>query len=343
MIDRYEVLELLGSGGLSEVYRALDRKLLRCVALKILTASSDAEGRAMLLREARSLAAILHPNLVAIHDLGEVVAPGVHQGLGYIVMELVVGRSLRTHVRDRAVPHAERVRWLREIARALLAAHDAGIVHHDVKPENVMIGLDGVAKVLDFGAARRAETSSELWSVEEHNFPTIAPDSPASSTPLSQAGSTGGTPHYMAPEQLRGESTDGRTDQFAWGIVAYELLTGTFPWNRRGGTLAVASRILSIEPEPIDSIDPTISRGLADVIHRALEKRPEARFARMADVLEALAPAEHDDASARRHDAPRAACHDGPRRSAGFGGALRRSLNRTVSELASALAARAGH
>src|SRR5580704_13204773 len=157
-IDRYEVIELLGSGGMGEVYRAHDPKLARDVALKVLRVDPgiDTNGAARLLREARAVAALSHANAIAVYDVGEVQEPESLRGLAYIAMELVVGRSLRTYIGDRSVPFDRRVGWLRDVAAALGAAHRAGVVHRDVKPENVMIRAeDGAVKVLDFGIARR--------------------------------------------------------------------------------------------------------------------------------------------------------------------------------------------
>jgi serine/threonine-protein kinase len=289
-IDRYEVIELLGSGGMGEVYRARDRKLARLVALKILRVESTlgTEGAARLLREARATASLAHPNVVAVYDVGEVQEPAEHRGLAYIAMEIVDGASLRTLLGDSSIPLSKRVDWMRDVASALVAAHDAGIVHRDIKPENVMVRADGLVKVLDFGIARRAATSIDVWSSTEGHSLATNNDAGASLPMLTGQGAIVGTPFYMAPEQLRGEVIDARADQFAWGVVAYALLTGKFPWPGGVEPLAVLSQILSLDPTPPAELDAAIPAGLSRVILRALAKKREDRFPSMSAVLEAL-------------------------------------------------------
>ncbi len=291
-IDRYEILGLLGSGGMGEVYRAYDPKLERAVALKILRVDREngvgsGGGIGRLLREARAAASLQHPNVLAVYDVGEVETAAVPQGLAYIAMELVVGASLRTFVGDESVPIARRMGWLRDIAMALQAAHEAGIVHRDVKPENVMIRIDGVVKVLDFGIARKVAPVDVLSSTAAHSLDTL--DGPvASSLPtITREGAVVGTPMYMAPEQLRGEQVDARADQFAWGVMAYELLVGRLPWSA-AHPIAVLSQILSGDPPSPADIVASVPRGVSDVVLRTLAKVREARFASMRDVLDAL-------------------------------------------------------
>ena len=285
-IDRYEILELLGTGGMGEVYRAHDPKLERKVALKVLRRDRDlgTEGNTRLLREARAVAALSHPNILAVYDVGEVEAP---EPLAYVAMELVVGKSFRALIGDASVDITTRIAWLSDVARALAAAHAAGITHRDVKPENVMLRFDGVVKVLDFGVARRTSAVGDIWSsADGHSLPTqnggvAMPD-------LTSRGALVGTPFYMAPEQLRGDAVDARTDQFAWGVLAYEFLTGTPPWTRGAETLAFASEILTKDPpRPVD-IDARIPKRTAAAIMRALAKRPEDRFPSMDALLESL-------------------------------------------------------
>jgi serine/threonine protein kinase len=292
-IDRYIIDALLGTGGMGEVYRAHDARLLRPVALKILRPPADdskdtppSAGAERMLREARTAAALQHPNVVAVYDVGQVDAAGELRGTTYIAMELVVGRSLRAYVGDATVPMDKRIGWLKDIARALGAAHDAGIVHRDVKPENVMIGDDGVVKVLDFGVAKRTGGSLDMWTTEEHSVETLpqALGAPA----ITQNGQMAGTPYYMAPEQLREEPLDARADQFAWGVVAYELLGGKGPWAKSARMLALASQILSTEPKGLRELDAAVPEGAARVVRRALAKTAEARFRSMADVVAAL-------------------------------------------------------
>ncbi|HLM74492.1 MAG TPA: serine/threonine-protein kinase, partial [Polyangiaceae bacterium] len=221
--DRYIIQGVLGEGGMGRVYRAFDVRLERRLALKILCAPAEAtseESRravAAILREARAAAALDHPNAVSIFELGE------HNNVPFIAMELVAGQALRFFVGRPEVPLEQRIHWLTDIAKALDAAHRAGIVHLDVKPENVMVRYDDVVKVLDFGIARRA---AAFIGALEGSCSEITAISSATDRPLV------GTPGYMAPEQALREELDGRADQFSWGVVAYELLTGSLPWSK---------------------------------------------------------------------------------------------------------------
>jgi serine/threonine protein kinase len=283
-VDRYEVLELLGSGGMGEVYRARDSKLARLVALKILRVGvgQGTDGAARLLREARAAASLSHANVVAVFDVGEVQEPEALRGLPYIAMELVVGRSLRSYVGDTTVPMTRRIGWLRDVALALGAAHETGIVHRDVKPENVMIRSDGVVKVLDFGIARRVMTPIDrMASTGGQSVPKDGAPIELALGTLTEEGQVIGTPYYMAPEQLRAEPLDGRTDQFAWGVVAYELLTGAAPWRKDVTALATVSEILSVTPSAPVEVDANIPRGWSEAIERVLSKQRGARFATM--------------------------------------------------------------
>jgi serine/threonine-protein kinase len=267
------VEDVLGEGGMGRVYRALDTKLGRKVALKVIAMAEDdpnaGERKARLLREARAAAALDHPNAVAIFDVGEI------NGVSFIAMELVTGRLLRRSMRSGDIEWPERVRWLVEIASALAAAHRNGIVHRDIKPDNVMIHSDGRAKVLDFGIARRAEGSAD-------------PTASTELSPITVEGGLIGTPLYMAPEQLLGEPLDGRTDQFSWGVLAYELLTGSPPWT--GDTMAILSQILAKDPRPIRETRPEIPVEVETTVLRSLARSPRERFDSMDDVVAALAP-----------------------------------------------------
>ncbi len=251
-IERYIIEAALGRGGMGAVYRARDERLQRSVALKIVRVDASAtglpssapsnEGAARLLREARAAAALDHPNVVSIFDVGQIDTPEELRGTPYLAMELIKGSTLRAYVAEPSVRTAQRIEWLVQIAQALAAAHAAGLVHRDVKPENVMIREDGRVKVLDFGIAKRSASDvvDPMSSTEGLAIPTLTAEGVAI-----------GTPMYMAPEQLRGERLDGRADQFAWGVVAYELLSGKLPWAADGGTIALVSHILSSTPAPL--------------------------------------------------------------------------------------------
>ena len=277
--DRYTIEALIGEGGMGRVYRVYDGRLRRRVALKILRRdrledTSTAVPR--LLREARAAAALDHPGSVAIFDVGEA------SGVPFIAMEHVAGRSLRSLVGDATVPIAERLRWLREIARVLAVAHAAGLVHRDVKPENVMVRDDGAIKVLDFGIAHRSP--GDGGDGAEPPAPWAAgPDAMS----LDES-CVVGTPAYMAPEQVQRRPVDGRTDQFAWGVLAYELLHGALPWSEgEGVTILVA--VVTEQPERLSPLL-GVPEHVAAAVDRALEKDPDRRFATMNDLLAALEP-----------------------------------------------------
>ncbi len=279
---RFTIEALLGEGGMGTVYRAVDTRLERRVALKLLridarVAPDDrTSGAERLLREARAAAALEHPNAIGIHEVGEI------GDTPYIAMELVVGRTLRAYVGDASVPLASRVEWLTDVARALSAAHRRGLVHRDIKPDNVMVREDGKVKVLDFGIASlpRAGATSIRSAVGGADAPPWY---------MTLARSTlAGTPRYMAPEQLRGEAVDGRADQFAWGVMAYELLSGSPPWRGSNVSLTVLADVLENDPAPLRSVAPRVSPALERVVHRTLAKAVEDRFASMDALVAAL-------------------------------------------------------
>jgi serine/threonine protein kinase len=252
--ERYAIEALIGRGGMGEVYRATDTRLRRKVALKVIRPDKDRpDAAARLYREARAAAALTHPNAVAVHDVGEA------EGVFYIVMELVVGQPLLAYVGDVRITVVKKIAWLADIARALGAAHRAGIIHRDVKPSNVMVSEDGFTKVLDFGLAR------PLGPIDPVSFRT-------------QEGRVLGTLRYMAPEQLAGAEADARSDQFAFGLTAYELLGGTHP----GGALIEA------KPKRLDEITADVPAELASVVERTLARNPDYRYATMDDVVHAL-------------------------------------------------------
>ena len=291
---RYRVAEALGQGAMGEVYCAYDTVLHRKVALKVLAVDTGAfpgagppstKGAARILREARAAAGITHPNAVAIYDVGEV------EGVPFLAMELVAGRTLRTFIGEPSVPLARRIRWAIDVARALGAAHQLGLIHRDIKPENVMVRDDGFVKVLDFGIARRTGAGAER---EAEPAPAATTDVAAISRfamtngTLTADGVVVGTPMYMAPEQLRGEPLDGRTDQFAWGVLACELFTGKLPWDGEG--IAVLSQILAQEVAPLSGRSPEIPARVDAVIRKALSKAPGNRFAAMEEIAAELEP-----------------------------------------------------
>ena len=273
--DRYVIEELLGEGGMARVYRAHDPRLHRRVALKVLRhdSSSDpdaaVEASARVMREARAAAALDHPNAVPVFDVGEA------DGALFIAMELVVGKSLRAYVGDSTVPWDTKLRWMVDAARALGAAHERGLVHRDVKPENIMVRNDGVVKVLDFGIAKRVIVDVQTGSASEETFGG------------SLQGKVVGTPWYLSPEQLRGDPVDARADQFAWGVTAYELLTGSLPWPKGADGFQLVLAILNRVPPPPSEVIPLPSIVDATIM-KALAKQPSLRFGAMEYVVSAL-------------------------------------------------------
>jgi serine/threonine-protein kinase len=278
------------------VYSARDTLLQRNVALKVVAPSSVARGEtgsdrvagvARLVREARAAAALEHPNIVTIYDVVEFPSREGGEPFCFIAMELIEGSALREYVGKQDVPLEKRAQWLADVARALAFAHARGIIHRDIKPDNVMIRDDGVVKVLDFGLARRAADSSAPPGREV--LPTLTGE-----------GNIVGTPRYMAPEQMGGEPLDGRADQFAWGVIAYELLAGQLPWPAARDPIQVVAQVLTNEPAPLRDLVPALSHDFADIVHRAMARDREARFESMDALLEALRATAVSSASSRR-------------------------------------------
>jgi serine/threonine-protein kinase len=258
------------------VYRAHDLKLGRPVALKLVLGGGGAEEVARLQREARAAAVVSHPNVIVVHDVGEI------DGSAFVAMELVAGRPLRSFVGDESVSIERRLKWLAQIARGLAAAHRRGVVHRDVKPENVIVrDEDDVAKVLDFGIARA------FYAAEAQ------PDSPTEDVGLgtiTRGAALIGTPLYMAPEQLRAEAVDARADQFAWGVLAYELLAGRYPWPV-GNIVQLAATITSTPPAPLSGGgSQPIDAAAEEAVLRALAADRERRFPSLDEAANAIDP-----------------------------------------------------
>jgi tRNA A-37 threonylcarbamoyl transferase component Bud32 len=249
--DRYEAPSLVDRGGVADVYRAWDRRLARPVALKMLRRELAGDRRfpARFRREARAAAALTHPGIAAVYD------SGTHDGLPYIAMEYVEGRTLAEVLAEEGPLSAERVAEVGiAIAEALACAHAAGIVHRDLKPGNVMITDTGEVKVVDFGIA---------WA--------------ANWTPIDGEPPVQGTPEYLSPEQARGEDLDGRSDLYSLGVVLYELLTGRPPFLGEAA-VAVAYRHLEEPPVPPRDRRPEIPSALSAIVTRALAKPREDRY-----------------------------------------------------------------
>jgi serine/threonine-protein kinase len=242
------------------VYRAHDPDLDREVALKVLRpapAGAPSDRNRQLVAEARAAAGVRHPNIVAIHDIG------MSDGVAFIVMDLVEGETLRQRLGKGPIAPRDGERWMRTLATALAAAHEAGFVHRDVKPENVLVDESGVLKLLDFGIARRIVAEGE------------APESTRT-----QDGVFRGTPRYMAPESLAGGPPSALADQYAWGLVAYETFASRSP---RGEPFDPY-----LDVAPLASVAPDVPPAMARAVDRALARKPAARFASMSALLETL-------------------------------------------------------
>jgi predicted Ser/Thr protein kinase/WD40 repeat protein len=269
-IGPYEVLSLLGRGGMGEVYRAHDHRLRREVAVKVLHSGADQARR--IEQEARAASALNHPGIVAVYDVGQ------HEGRPYLVTEYVEGQTLLELVRAGIGP-SRALDVARQVAHALAAAHDRGIVHRDLKPANVVVDRDGRARILDFGLAR--PDAPPLLSSE------ATAHAPSSTGPLTLDGALRGTLGYAAPEQVRGRRVDARTDIFAFGVVLYEMLGGRPPFLRDSTVQTLLSTVEDDVPE-LAGAPPELLR----VARRCLEKDPERRFQSARDLafhLDALA------------------------------------------------------
>jgi eukaryotic-like serine/threonine-protein kinase len=266
-LGHYRIVEKIGAGGMGEVYRAHDEQLDRDVALKVLPASCfrDETGRARLLREARAAAALNHPHICTIHEVGEA------EGQAYIAMEYVEGQPLSTRLGSGPLPAEQLARYAVQLADALGHAHERRVVHRDLKSANVMITPDGRAKVLDFGLAKRV-------SDDEMNELT------RSQASLTAPGQLLGTLAYMAPEQLCGQPADARSDIWALGVVLYEMAAGARPFQGQTG-FELSSAILNQRPAALPGKVPVELRAVVD---RCLEKEPGRRYQRSGEVRAAL-------------------------------------------------------
>ncbi len=269
----YEILAPLGSGGMGEVYRARDSKLDREVAVKVLPASvaNDSDSLARFEREAKAVAALSHPNILAIHDFG------TQDGTTYAVMELLEGETLRGKLDGAPVTQRQAVDWALQIAKGLSAAHGKGVVHRDLKPDNVFVSRDGHVKILDFGLAKRVDAAPEQTSA-----PT--------GTGHTEPGTVMGTMGYMSPEQLRGLPVDHRSDIFSFGAILYELLSGKKAFKRDTASDTIAA-ILKEDPLELTQSGRNVSPALDHIVRHCLEKDRENRFQTAKDVAFALSEA----------------------------------------------------
>ena len=276
----YEIRSALGAGGMGEVYAALDTRLDRTVALKVLPThlAFSPESKQRFDREARAISALNHPNICQLYDIGS------QGGVDFLIMEFLEGETLADRLRKGALPLNETLKIAIALADALAVAHRQGIVHRDLKPGNIMLTKGG-AKLMDFGLAKPlGAPAAGAVSSSAPSFtaaPTVSGPSPL--TPLTAAGSVVGTIQYMSPEQIEGKEADARSDIFALGAVLYEMITGNRPFQGKS-QISLASAILEKDPEPITSTSAAVPPAFDHVVTACLQKNPEDRFQTANDV-----------------------------------------------------------
>ncbi len=306
----YRILELLGSGGMGEVYLAEDTRLGRKVAIKVLAPefAGDAARMARFEQEARATSALNHPGICTLHDIG------THEGQPFLVMEALEGKTLHQTIGGNPLPSDRLLAIAIQVAGALGEAHGKGVLHRDLKSANIFVTDAGRAKILGFGLAKLTAT---VKVGQVSSIPTSAPEGQ-----LTREGATTGTVAYMSPEQARGQTLDARSDLFSLGVVLYEMATGRVPFD--GPTEAVVfDQILNHDPPPAIEINPRLPTGLIRLIGKTLRKDPADRPASAAEIkeqleeiqrapgsLDSILPAEHVSSTAAVKPPPRPADWD---------------------------------
>ena len=280
-IQQYQFVEKLGAGGMGEIYKALDTRLNRTVAIKVLPSakSGDPERRRRFLQEAQSASSLNHPSIITIHD---VISDGDTE---YMVMEYVTGKTLNDLIPKEGLRVPQAVKYGLQMSDALAAAHAAGIIHRDLKPANIMVTDAGFVKILDFGLAKLTDRSVELHD----NTQTMG-------APLTVEGAILGTVSYMSPEQAQGMKLDTRSDIFSFGAVMFEMITGRRAFEG-GSSLSTLSSILRDETVPMMDLAPDTPPDLEGVIQRCMRKNPDERWQNMREVQGALSPLKKDSDS----------------------------------------------
>jgi eukaryotic-like serine/threonine-protein kinase len=285
-ISHFRITEKLGAGGMGVVYKAVDTRLDRPVALKFLPDNMTQDTLALerFYREARAASALNHPGICTIYDIGE------QHGRGFIAMEFIDGETLRNHIHGKALPIEEVLRLGVQIAEALDAAHAEGIIHRDIKPANIFVTKRGQAKILDFGLAKLVPKGVGVAVADSGGE---MPDS------TSVVGIISGTPAYMSPEQVRGDSLDPRTDIFSLGLLLYEMATGRQAFGGSTGGVIIEA-VLTKSPAPARSINPEVPPRLEEIVNKALHKDREQRYQQAADIHADLQRLERGPASGWR-------------------------------------------
>jgi serine/threonine protein kinase len=285
-VGPYRVEDLIGRGGMGEVYRAHDTRLQRHVALKVLAPRlrADSEHLARFAQEARTTALLNHPNIVMVYDVGS------HDGIPFVVSELLEGETLRARIRRGPASVGHAIGYAHGIATGLVAAHRRRIVHRDLKPENVFVTRDQRVKILDFGLATCGGGTEPRGGTDESEVETAAR-------------LVVGTIGYAAPEQVRGGTGDHRSDLFSLGVILYELLTRAAPFGRESA-IETAYATLKEDPRPLGAYDPQLPFELDRIVRRCLEKRPDARFQSASDLSFSLEPFLHSQQQPQPRRAP---------------------------------------
>jgi serine/threonine protein kinase len=290
-LKQYRIDSILGQGGMGVVYRAQDQKLQRPVALKLLTPAviADPNRRKRFLLEARAAARVSHPAIAQVHDVDE------EEGLIFIAIELVEGATLRDLVQRGELDLLGALDLAIQVAGGLARAHQAGIVHRDIKPGNVMVTPDGHAKILDFGLAKLVDLeASTIASGELSQLSTLD---------HTQAGTIKGTPAYMSPEQVKGQPADMRSDLFSFGVMLFEMVTGQSPFQR-GSAVETMHAVAFDHPPAPATIRSDVPAELARIIERCLQKRPEDRYPNARELIEELRVARRNTESGRHAALP---------------------------------------